>query len=245
MTNPRNISNSAGYDNQPSFYDDTLVLFVSTRNNQTDIATYNLKSKTVNFINNTPNGGEYSPLKIPNTKNISAVRLDDDGKQRLYSYDYKTGESEVLIDGLIVAYYAWYNKQTIVSAVIEDSGLNLFVTNTKIGKSKKYASNVGRSFHNIPDSNLVSFISKEDEKLIIKSLNPLTGAIETITETISEDMCWLIDGSILIPTKNSIYKFNPKKDKTFTLLKIFEDDNIQNITRIATNENGTLLALVS
>ena len=247
LTNSRNISNNEGYNNQPSFYNDNLALFVSTRNSQTDIATYNIRDNVANFINSTPNGGEYSPLKIPNSKNISAVRLDNDGKQRLYSYNIDTGESKQLIENLVVAYYTWYNDHTIVSAVIEDNNLNLYVTDTNTNRSKKYASNVGRSFHEIPNSKLVSFISKEEEKWFIKSLNPLNGDIKTITQTIPnvEDMCWLINGSILIPKGNTIYKFNPKTDKGFSILKRFEDDNLQNITRISTNEIGTLLALVS
>jgi streptogramin lyase len=151
----------------------------------------------------------------------------------------------VLIDGLVVAYYTWYDEQTIVSAIIETDDLNLYVTNVKTGESTKYASYVGRSFHRIPNSNLVSFISKEDNQSIIKSLDPLSGKTNTIIETIGEDICWLPDGSILTSTKNTIYRFDPKKDEAFTVFKAFNDDNLQNITRMATNEKGTLLALVS
>jgi hypothetical protein len=245
LKNGTNISNNAGYDNQPSFYNDNLVLFASTRNNQTDIASYSTKDRKVTYMNSTPEGGEYSPQKIPNSNNVSAVRLDNDGKQRLYSYDFKTGNSKVLIDSLVVAYYTWYNDQTIVSAVIEAEDLNLYVTNTKTGLSRKYGSNVGRSFHKIPNSNLVSFISKEDDKSLIKSLDPLTGKINTITESLSEDICWLRDGSILTSQKNTLYIFNPKKDEAFTVLKAFDDSNLQNITRLSTNKNGTLLTVVS
>ncbi|MDC0006338.1 nuclear transport factor 2 family protein [Winogradskyella sp.] len=245
LNNSKTISHNSGYNNQPSFYNDNNIIFVSTRDKQTDIAKYNIRDASVSFINATPTGGEYSPIKIPNSKNISAVRLDNNGKQRLYKYNFKTGESTVLIKDLVVAYYTWYNDHTIVSSVIEDATLNLYVTDTKTKKSIKYASNVGRSFHNIPNSNLVSFISKENEKFVIKSLDPLTGAIQTITETLSEDMCWLINGSILIPVKNTIYKYDPKKDKNFSVFKTFTDDNLQNITRITSNQISTMLALVS
>ncbi|MDB9782075.1 nuclear transport factor 2 family protein [Winogradskyella sp.] len=245
LNNSKTISHNSGYNNQPSFYNDNNIIFVSTRDKQTDIAKYNIRDASVSFINATPTGGEYSPIKIPNSKNISAVRLDNNGKQRLYKYNFKTGESTVLIKDLVVAYYTWYNDHTIVSSVIEDATLNLYVTDTKTKKSIKYASNVGRSFHNIPNSNLVSFISKENEKFVIKSLDPLTGAIQTITETLSEDMCWLINGSILIPVKNTIYKYDPKKDKNFSVFKTFTDDNLQNITRITSNQINTMLALVS
>ena len=36
LSNPKNISNNEGYDNQPSFLDDHTVLFSSTRDGQTD-----------------------------------------------------------------------------------------------------------------------------------------------------------------------------------------------------------------
>ena len=247
LVNHRNVSNNDGYDNQPSFYNDNLLAFVSTRNNQTDIATFNIRDNKVSFINSTPNGGEYSPIKIPNSEDVSAVRLDNDGKQRLYRYNIKTGESTELIKDLVVAYYMWFDESTVISAVIENNGLNLFVTDINTQKSRKYATNVGRSFHKIPNSKLVSFVSKEDDKWLIKSLNPLTGETKIITQTLPniEDMCWLINGCILIPSENRIYTFNPKKDSQFSIFKDFEDDNLQKITRITSNEIGTMLALVS
>ncbi|WP_339624474.1 nuclear transport factor 2 family protein [uncultured Winogradskyella sp.] len=245
LINTKKIKQNPGYNNQPSFYNDNLILFASTRNDQTDIAKYNIRNAEVAFINETPNGGEYSAQKIPNSKDISAVRLDNDGKQRLYKYNFNTGTSTVLIKDLVVAYYTWYNDHIIVSSVIEANTLNLYVSNLKTGKNTKYASNVGRAFQKIPNTNLVSFISKENEKFIIKSLDPITGAIELITETIGEDICWLINGNILIPSKQTIYKFNPKTDKSFSVLKTFSADHLQNITRITTNAIGTMLALVS
>lgn len=62
---PLNISNNEGYDNQPSFLDDNTMLFASTRNNQTDIALYNINKGTKTWISDTPGGSEYLPLKFP------------------------------------------------------------------------------------------------------------------------------------------------------------------------------------
>ena len=55
------------------------------------------------------------------------MRLDKDGKQRLYTYSLNNGESKELIADLVVAYYTWHDENLIVSAVIEENGLNLFV----------------------------------------------------------------------------------------------------------------------
>ncbi|MDH7447186.1 hypothetical protein [Aquimarina sp. 2201CG14-23] len=64
LSNQRNISNNEGYDNQPSFYNDNIVLFSSTRNKQTDIAIYNIRDAKVDWISDTKQGGEYSPTKL-------------------------------------------------------------------------------------------------------------------------------------------------------------------------------------
>ncbi len=159
IKNGKNISNNVGYDNQPSFLDDRYIVFASTRNEQTDVVKYDSRFNSKIWINST-DGGEYTPLKIPNNNAVSAVRLDKDAKQRLYRYDLGNATSTELIKDLVVAYYTWYNEEIIVSAVIEGEQLNLVSTNIKTGVNKILASNVGRSLHKIPNSNLVSFISK-------------------------------------------------------------------------------------
>ena len=246
ITNPINISNNKGYDSQPFFEGDNQLIFSSNRNGQTDIATYDINTKTKRFYSNTAIGSEYSPQPVPGLKHKTAVRLDTTGLQRLYIYRSKP--IRTIIKNFKVAYYTWFDENTIVSAVIENDSLNLFTTFLKDHKSRKYAKNVGRSFHKIPNTKLVSFISKENpNQWQIKSLNPLTGETKFITNTIenSEDLCWLNDGSILMTQKNQIFISNPSKGKDWTILKSFKDNRFQNLTRIATNLANNRLALVS
>ena len=106
---------------------------------------------------------------------------------------------------------------------------------------------MGRSVHKIPNSNLVSFISKENKKdWLLKSLNPITKEIKTIT-TIgkSKDIAWLPSGHLLIPYGNKIYQFHPKKDKNARLFFSFSNENINNISRIAINKTGTKIAITA
>lgn len=245
VKNGKNISNNEGYDNQPSFLNDRYILFASTRNGQTDIAKYDTRYDSKSWVNFTE-GGEYTPLKNPNKNEISAVRLDKDGKQRLYSYNASNGESVELIADLVVAYYTWYDENTIVSAVIEEDNLNLFVTNIKNGTSRKYATSVGRSFHRIPNSNLVSFISKENEnQWQIKSLNPETGVTKVIANTIEgvEDICWL-DGKTLLSSKEStLYKLRLQRDNNWKKITDLASNNITQITRLSVNSEANKLLI--
>jgi hypothetical protein len=208
---------------------------------------YNLKDNTKRFISNSPKGGEYSPQKIPNSKNISAVRLDNSGLQLFYSYNFKTGKDEELIKDFKIAYPAWYNKNTLIAVTIVNDALELFIFDLKNKINNTVAKNVGRSVHKIPNSNLVRFISKENiENWLVKSLNPKTKEIKTITPIgKSEDITWLPNATLLIAAGKAIYKFSSKKDSSPNLFFDFSNENIMNISRIAVNSDGTKIALVA
>ncbi len=69
LTNPINITNRTGYDNQPSFSPDgETILYTSMRDGkQTDIYKYDLKTKKITQFTNTSTS-EYSPNVMPDKK---------------------------------------------------------------------------------------------------------------------------------------------------------------------------------
>ncbi|TVZ57111.1 hypothetical protein OD91_2417 [Lutibacter sp. Hel_I_33_5] len=247
LKNGKNISKNPGYDNQPHFYNSNTVLFASTRNKQNDIVKYNIKTGKTAFINNTPNGGEYSPQRIPKSRDFSAVRLDTDGLQRFYKYDIKTGKSKELIADLKVAYPMWYKKKTVISIVIVDDNLDLMINKLKSKKNITIQKKVGRSLHKIPNSILVSYISKQNDLWEIRSLNPKTKETKKIINSIDkkEDICWLPDGTLLLANNNKLMKFNPKTDTDWSVFHTFSKNTHKIISRILVNKKGTKLALVS
>jgi hypothetical protein len=248
LTNPKNISNNDGYDNQPSFLNNTAVLFASTRSDQTDIRLFDIDAgSTSSWITDTPTGSEYSPLKIPNKKAVSAIRLDLDGLQRLYEYDLKNGNSKPILKDLKVGYHVWYNDHILVSTVLIENRMDLVVSNLKDKTNYTFQKNVGRNLSKIPNTELISFISKEGSYAEIKSLNPVSGAIKSIAKTYknSEDICWLKDGSILTGDGKSILRINPKSDLQWLPIQSFKEDEINNITRITVSEDSKRLAFVA
>ena len=245
LSNLKNISNNEGYDNQPSFLDNNTILYAGTRNGQTDIAKYNITYDSKIWINHS-DGNEYSPLYITNQNAVSAIRLDKDGTQFLYRYDLRNGESEILIDDIIIGYHTWYNENLLVSSVLEDDGLSLYVTNFEDRENYKFDDKIGRSLHKIPNNELVSYISKKNDSIWeIKSLNLITGKMKSIIKTLLkvEDMCWLPNGTILMGKNDILYSFNPNKDKDWIEVASLKDYDITNITRLAVNSDATKLAL--
>jgi len=246
LTHKKNISSNEGYDSQPHFYDKNTVLFSSTRNGQTDIVKYDIITGKKVFINNTPQGGEYSPQRIPKSNDVSAVRLDNSGLQRFYQYNIQTGESKEVIKDLKVAYPFWHDHKTVVSAVIGEKNLELVVSNIKKQKNHILDKNVGRSFHRIPNTNNVSYINKENTTWEIRSLNVSKLTSEKVTDIDGkyEDICWLPDGSILQAKKNEIIRFDPTT-KSWSSFYSFENTELRNISRIIVNPEGTQIAIVA
>ena len=246
LANYRNISNNEGYDNQPSFLDDNTVLFAGTRKRQTDIVKYHINYDSKIFVNHTE-GSEYSPLKIPGQEAVSAIRLEKNGDQKLYKYNLRNGESELLIEDIIIGYHTWFNNEVLVSSVLEDNKLALYTTFMDKAKSYKFHTNIGRSLHRIPDSKLVSFIDKSNSELWeIHSVDPFTGKTKAIMGTLpnSEDMCWLPNGTIIMGHENVLYTFTPNKDVDWKEVASLEPYGITNITRLAVSPDGTKLAIV-
>ncbi len=242
-----NLSGKEGYDNQPSFYNDHLVLFSSTRKGQTDVALYSITSGALTWKTDTPGGGEYSPLRIPESEDFSAVRLDKDGTQLLYRYDWDSGRSKPLLRDLRVGYHVWHNPEIVVSAVLVEDRMDLVVSNLRDHTNYTFQRNVGRSLHRIPNSDLVSYVNKEAGKAEIKSVDPISGATAIIAELPQgvEDVCWLNDGTLLAGKDNTILKYDPVTRNGWTLFREFPKTEITSISRMATNASSEWLLVVA
>ncbi|QCX00403.1 steroid delta-isomerase [Aggregatimonas sangjinii] len=246
LMNPRNISNNEGYDNQPSFYDDFTIVYSSTRNGQTDIAQYDLKTGKTSWLIDTTVGSEYSPSRIPNSNAISAIRLDTTGHQRLYRYAISEGKSEEILKDLKVGYHLWYSPDILVTSVLVDNRMDLVISNLKDGTNYTTQKNVGRALHKIPNTELVSYVSKEDKIWKLKSLHPITGATETIMPLPerTNDICWLPDTTLLLPDGKTIHMVDPVKGASEVLYQ-FQEKAVHRISRMAISPDGKHLAIVS
>jgi len=246
LLNPRNISQNEGYDNQPTFLDNGTVLFSSIRNKQTDIARYAIKSTKRTWITDTAIGSEYSPLKIPKKNAISAIRLDTSGLQRLYRYELPTGKYTELLKDLKVGYQLWYDADILICTVLVGNGMDLVVSDLKKKTNTTVAKNVGRSLHKIPNTSLVSYISKQNQNWTVRSLDPKTGTSQDLLSMLPqiEDMCWLSDGTLLMPSQQQIMQFSTNQDQKPNVLHTFTEKDIKSISRMTVSPDGKHLAIV-
>lgn len=135
-----------------------------------------------------------------------------------------------------------------MSSVLEGDLMSLYKSNIQAKRNVKLNQNVGRSLHTIPNSKLVSYISKENDSIWdIKSINPISEATKTIIQTLPkiEDMCWTPNGSILMAKDGILYKFNPNHDEYWVEAATLLEFGIKNITRLAVSPDGKKLAVVA
>lgn len=245
LDNPINISDNIGYDNQPSFLNNGMgILFASTRNGQTDTALYNIENHTKTWLTDTP-GSEYSPIQTPHNKYFTAINLEKDGRQLLWRYTFVKNKGHVLIDSLKIGYHAWFDKNTVVSFVLGDPA-TLQVSDLKSNKNSVLAQNIGRSLHKIPNSNLISYISFENNNSKIYSINPFTLEKKFIADALkeSQDMAWTPDGTIIMGKADTLYKLKPDIDTTWEAFASLKTYGLTGITRISVSPLGNKIAVV-
>ena len=245
LTNPKNISNNPGYDNQPSFSKNgKFIYFSSTRNGQTDILRFDIKNDKKKWISKTI-GGEYSPQEI-SKNHLSAVRLDPDGKQLLYSYKISRNHSKVLVENKKIGYYAWINSKELLCFVLGEPN-SLQLINLKSNESILVDEIIGRSVHKIPNSKLMSYISKKTDLWSINSFDPVSKETSTIISTVegSEDLTWTNNGVILMSDGNSLFSFHSGYDKDWKFIIDFKEFDLTNISRISLDRENNYIAIVA
>ena len=250
LSNPVNITNHKGYDNQPSFHPTKSIIYYASfdDSSRSDIKFYNYKTgKTSNLT--VTREREYSPTVTPDGKFISCIIQKDNGAQDLGKYPINGGRPETLINNLIVGYHAWADKNKLLLFVLGDSNTNTLHDYNLSGKSDfVIANDIGRSLHKIPGENAMSFIQKISPKeSSIKKFDLASGAISTITAALpSQDhIAWLRNNIIISGSDINLFSFNTGMDKEWKPVMI-ESKNIllKSITRLAVSHDNTKIAIV-
>jgi len=246
IKNPVNISKQMGYDNQPSFTEDgSSILFTSFRDGQSDIAIYDIEQDLRSWLTDTPEN-EISPMSYPGKKKLfTCIRADKEESQKLYIYAYKAKEPEVLIGDAKVAYYTWFDKNTLVTYELGDMDA-LYVHNFKLKIKYPVQQNTGRSFQRKPGTVLLGFISELHDEPEIYSIDLKTSKLTYLADALenSLDMAFTTNGNILMAMDNQIYKFRPEEDKEWKNVPIESELPLKQITRLTISPDGKKIAVV-
>lgn len=246
ITNPWNITNRDGYDNQPYFYNANEVLFTSAQaDGQMDIFHYNLLDSTSENVTNTPNTSEYSAHMISRTKSFVVVRVEEDNKQRLWQFPLDGKESPKLMFEELepVGYHAW--ASTEVAMFILGDPNSLMLSSTKVRNDRKLEENIGPTIKTRGRNFLFSKkIEKGNQEIFMIAGRGDKVRRMTVTPRDANDWAVTPQGTYLASVGNKIWKINPTFDSAWSEILDLSDLGIENITRIAVSADNTKLGLV-
>ena len=251
FSQPVKITTFAGYNNQPSFLPDgRSILYTSIRDKQADIYRYDIRSGATSQITNTPES-EYSPTLMPDGKNISVVRVEADGTQRLWKFPLAGGQPSLILEQTKpVGYHFWIDDHTLALFILGAKGNpnTLQIVDVPTEKAEIVAENPGRILRLIPHQNRLSFVHKiSDQEWIIKAFDLKTRNIATLTKTFPgvEDYAWTPTGMLVMAKDARLFKWNPAVDQDWQQIADFSQAGLKRITRIAVSPKGDRIAMVA
>ncbi len=215
LSNPTNITNRKGYDNQPFFHpSQPLLYYTAMQEGQTDIWSYNLKTGVGLQITNTIDS-EYSPTVTPDKKYLSCiVQRKSNGDQDLVKYNIKKPtETQMIFESQKtgkIGYQAWLNPNKLISFVLGNPQ-TLHYQHLISKKDTIIATNIGRSLHLIPKQKAFSFIQQIEKKWLIRSFNPQKNTIIDIAESHPDSEhynAWLSENTILESRNTDIFSYS-------------------------------------
>ena len=267
---PVNITNNPGYDNQPFFTPDGRAILFSSRRAapairdnpdapQTDVYRYEIASRSTARVTQTPES-EYSPTPMLDGVRISAVTVEADGTQRLWSIAPSGPKIEraLLLAGVKpVGYHAWADDHTLALFVLGADGApaTLQLADTGTGTARVIATDIGRSILRMPGSGParhISFVQRRRDgdrvTLTVEELDPATGAVTALTPAVDgsreADLAWMPDGTLLMAKDDVLYSWKRGQSGWKEVAKL-QPLSLSGVTRLAVSPGGDLLALVT
>lgn len=248
LSGGRNVTDRAGYDNQPYFTKDSATFLYSRDDGvQTDVWEYDIASGTHTRITDTPES-EFSPTPSPDNRTISFV--------------FERNNSIWQIDRAAPDEPQWVLQ---ASGVTEPVGY--FARDHDLGNVfywSRYGFNVALSHeaepayhfitghavpatpHLVPRTTHFSFVHRQtNEEVWIKEFDPENKSIRPLTPIVGSNAnyTWAPDGAILQIEDGKVHRW---KDggKGWEVIAELGDFGITNANRIAVSPDGKRVAVV-
>jgi len=243
---PENLTDREGYDNQPQFLPGgSGLVYTSIREGQADAYRYDFASGEHRPVTQTPES-EYSPTPIPGEAAISVVRVEADGRQRLWGFSLDGSKGELLLPNVEpVGYHVWADARNLALFVLGEPP-TLERAERGPGSSKEVAKGIGRGLGKVPGERAVVFVRSSEESTQLVRHDFETGELEPLLEARpgSEDFAFDPEGGIWMAEGTKIYRATAETWE-WRLVADFDDAGLGEITRLAFDGEGARLALVA
>jgi acetylornithine deacetylase/succinyl-diaminopimelate desuccinylase-like protein len=245
------LTDRAGYDNQPYFTPDgRYVLYTSIdETGQADIRRIDLATRRSSAVTRTSPESEYSATPMPGGARFSAIRVEADSTQRLWSFAMDGSDPRVVLEAVRpVGYHAWLDDNRVALFVL-GSPATLQIADVAAGTARVLAEDIGRSLHRVPDRDAISFVHREGAggTGTIKMIDPSNGATEPLVQPFEENEyhAWLPPNTIVTARDSRLHTFTPGTDTAWMPGPDLAAYGIRGISRIAVSPDGRTIALVA
>jgi len=243
------VTQRPGYDNQPHFPPgERLILYTAIDSvGQADIWSFELGSGDQKNLTRSAPESEYSATVMPSLTRFSAIRVEADSLQRLWSFESGGTNPEVILrDIQPVGYHAWLDEERLALFVL-GTPATLQIASLTDGKAEVVAENIGRSLYRFPGRGTVSFVQwSPDRTGWITEYDPETGASAPIAPLLEEDefYAWTPDGVLVMGQGSKLFRWRPGESEVWEEMADLLFAGILNITRIAVSPDGGWIAVV-
>jgi hypothetical protein len=253
-----NISNHAGYDNQPSFgTDQNFIYFTSmTPDTTTDISIYSISENKISNTIPSPKTSEYSPTAISSLQILTVKVEKDKQTQRIWKESTKPKwSSQVFLKKVdSVGYFCLLPDNRIAAFILSsknEMAHELRLIDTKSQKETFIDDSIGRCIRLAPDSSAIVYVKKKaDGKHTLMRYNFHNSSVTELCETIegAEDFLFYDNMRIWMAKDNVLYEYwMAAKFPHWSEKKEFSETNahLKTITRMNLSPDKTRLVLVA
>jgi hypothetical protein len=225
-----------------------LILFTAIDSTgQADIWSYSLGTGERKNITRSAPESEYSATVLPSLARFSAIRVEADSTQRLWSFDSGGANPEVVLRDIHpVGYHAWLDEDRLALFVLGDPA-TLQIASVAEGTAQVVAEDIGRSVHRIPGRETVSFVQWVAPGTgWINEYDPDTGETRPLAPLLEENefYAWTPGGTLVMGQGSRLFRWTPDESETSEEIADLESAGILEISRISLSPDGGWLAVV-
>jgi hypothetical protein len=225
-----------------------LILYTAIDSvGQADIWSYDLGNGERKNITRSAPESEYSATVMPSLGRFSAIRVEADSAQRLWSFESGGTNPEVVLPNIQpVGYHAWIDDDRLALFVL-GTPATLQIASVAEGTAQVAAEDIGRSIHKIPEGEAVSFVQwREGGEGWITKYDPQIGETLPLAPLLegNEFYAWTSGGVLVMGQGSRLFRFVPGLSEAWEEIADLEPAGILTISRIALSAEGGWLAVV-
>ncbi len=250
---PRNVTQRAGYDNQPAFTPDgASVLFTSIREDaQADIWRVPFAGGAAVRVTTTSES-EYSATPTPDGRGYTVIRVEADSTQRLWKFPWDNAAPSVVLPELKpVGYHVWVGEGAIGAFILglpsgpAEGRVNaLVLADPRTEKVDTLSRRIGRAFARVPGRDAFTFAQLAGDTTWFSEVDVRTKAVRRLMRAPAggEYHFWTADGQCIASSGTRLYRWI---DGRWDVLADFAELGVKGISRLAVSPNGDRIAFVA